>query len=122
MIPSYLKSHSIEIINLSKYEIGDCREEHRTELKGVALSGKILNTSQISTGVNVRVSDNILITVDDTADYVPFTFWDEDMKGWTVHPKDDYIVHNGVEMAIIAFEEMKPFGKIEFVELVCQRK
>lgn len=122
-IPRLLKAHNIILVNLSKSEIDNRRKEFQKEITGVAISGKIADTMQVSAGINTRVKDGIAITIDDVQGYLPYPQWDNDMEnGWTVHAKDDYVIHNGIELAIIGYEEIKPFGKVEFIELVCQRR
>lgn len=121
-IPALLKSHDIVLVNLSKNEVNNERVNVKISIQGVAISGKIADTMQVSSGINTRIKDGISITIDDVQNYVPYPQWDVDMVGWTVHAKDDYVIHNGVELAIIGYEEIKPFGKIEFIELVCQRR
>lgn len=127
-IPSFLKPHSITLVNYQKEEINHEKQSKETLIKNCKVTGTYSDSSVVTTGaVNLRIKDGITITIDCsdvTEQYVYSEQWDKDLKhiGWTVHAFGDYVIFNGAELSIIGFKEIDPFGKVEFIELQCQRR
>ncbi|MEG0409213.1 MAG: hypothetical protein RR623_10105 [Bacilli bacterium] len=127
-IPTFLKPHSITLVNYQKEEINHEKQSKETLIKNCKVNGIYADASVVTTGaVNLRVKDGITITIDcsDVKEpYIRSEHWDKDLEhiGWTVHVLGDYVLFNGTELAIIGFKEIDPFGKVEFIELTCQRR
>lgn len=125
MTPSFLRQHTITIINRYKDEYRNEKPIKKTVLNGVKVDVSMADSSIQQNKTNTIIKDTINVTIDDTQhclNYTPFINWDVHHRGWTVHPIGDTITYNGMDLAIIAFEEIAPFGSVVRIEMKCQRR
>lgn len=124
MTPSFLKPHTITIINRYKEEYRNEKPIKKTVLKGVKVDVSMADSSIQQNKTNTIIKDTINVTIEDSPclTYKNFMEWDVSHKGWTVHPMGDTILYNNMELSIIAFEEIVPFGDVVRIELKCQRR
>ena len=126
--PRFLRPHGVTIVNLMP-EIDRVKEEKETILNHVTVRGK--HHTKVE-DIDVSNRDGVVVTIDCTdveEDYIPAVLWDEiiktnpkePIKGWTVHDIGDYLIFGSIRYSIVGFKIRAPFGRIEFMELLCQR-
>lgn len=122
IVPSFVKKQSGILFNALN-EVDRKKVFKETFLPFISIKGSIVNDDQFSKTRNPNIKDTIAITIDiNDVEEQYFRYTEYDQNGWTIHPDEDYLVVNGMELAIVGFNETMIVDKVRFIEITCKRK